>query len=169
MSDEHNSQQTISRILLVAVVATTLLAVMAAPVDATPSSDVTMEGFNPAPDENGDRAPGTFTASGPAVDSGTMCASGSTEYELIELSGPIKNPNGINFKVRKWFDCDDGSGSFLLKAQGRFLFARGDSTFSWVILRGTGVFEDLHGTGSGTAINVVDGVDDFFEGGLHLD
>ena len=145
------------RVFLVAVVAASLLALMAAPVDATPPTDFTMTGFNPA-----DGSTGTFTASGPL-----MCASGSTEYELIELSGPIKNPNGINFRIRKEFTCDDGSGTFLLKAQGRNVFA-GGITFNWVILSGTGAFEDLHGTGSGTAINVADGVDDAFEGGLHL-
>lgn len=108
-----------------------------------------------------------FTASGPAVDSGLMCPSGTVDDLFGKASG-FKAPTGINFQVVKLFTCDDGSGTFLLKLQVRINF-RGDN-FQWVVLGGDGNYSNLHGSGTGVGIPTSDtSVLDLYDGAVHLD
>ena len=77
-------------------------------------------------------APGHFTATGPAVDEGVLCATGTT----IDLEGRRSPdaPWGFTVNVLKEFTCDDGSGTFQVRLQGR-VFAEGSpqSTFHWSV------------------------------------
>ena len=52
----------------------------------------------------------------------------------------------VIFHVRKTITCDDGTGTFILQLQARLGFNVGDMTFGpWVVLSGTGRYENLHG------------------------
>lgn len=87
---------------------------------------------------------GTFTATGDAVSSGLLCTSGSvTDLDLVRRA-----PNQLS--VRKVFSCEDGSGTFTVRLQVHQDFEAQTETFTWVVLGGTGSYEDLRGAGGGT-------------------
>jgi len=149
--------------ILIAVVAATLLVVMAAPAGATPPTDVGIE-----VETSLLGAPSPFTASGPAVDDGLVCQTGT----VVDASGKATgfSPTGFNFQGVKQFTCDDGSGEFFVNLQARIDFRKG-TTFNWNVLSGTGDYVDLHGAGSGIGLDICgpDCVFDIYEGGLHID
>ena len=104
---------------------------------------------------------GPFTATGPAVDAGLICPSGDT----IDIYGRVtgfRSITGINFHIVKRFTCDDGSGDFFVKLEVR-ADRKGDN-FNWMIIDGTGIYENLHGTGQGVGIPADYGVLDLYEG-----
>jgi hypothetical protein len=109
---------------------------------------------------------GPFVATGPAVDEGIVCASGETTDVGFHASG-FQSDKGVNYQVVKLFVCDDGSGEFSAKLQVR-ADRRGDN-YNWNIVGGTGSYEKLHGTGTGTGLPTPDGVFDIFDGKLHID
>ena len=109
---------------------------------------------------------GPFTASGPAVDAGMICATGQTIDVFVRAMG-FHSVTGINFYVFKRFTCDDGSGDFLVKLEVR-VDQRGDN-FNWVIIEGTGNYVKLHGTGQGVGLSTDYGVLDLFKGAAHID
>jgi hypothetical protein len=151
------------RILVSVVAATALLIATAAPIGATPPTDVV---FEVETSLSGDPSP--FVASGPAASAGLVCATGI----VIDASGKVAgaSPTGFNFQGIKHFICDDGSGEFFINLQARIDFRKG-VTFSWNVLRGTGDYVDLHGAGSGVGLPFCgpDCVFDLYEGGLHID
>lgn len=116
--------------------------------------------------------PSPFVASGPAVDQGLICDSGI----VVDAAGKVTggSPAGFNFLGVKHFICEDGSGGFFLNLEARIDFRRG-VTFNWNVLRGTGDYEKLHGTGSGVGIGGVPCGDpnlcvlDLYDGGVHVD
>ena len=113
--------------------------------------------------------PSPFTASGPAVDDGLVCAEGTVAQATAQVAG--FSQNGFNFQGIKQFTCDDGSGEFFVNLQARIDFRKG-TTFSWNVLGGTGDYEDLHGAGSGVGIvgePCGECVLDVYDGGLHHD
>jgi hypothetical protein len=156
--------------VLIATVALFLVALPIASVGATPSEDVRFEG----PSYFGPPGFGTFIASGPGVDSGAICATGTT----LDVFGKVapkmgQSPNGVNMQVVKEFTCDDRSGSFFVKLQVHIDY-RTWPTFNWVVKGGTGDYEDLKGNGDGFALFPLFnggpepiGVYDVYEGKLH--
>ncbi len=94
---------------------------------------------------------GTFTASGSAVDDGTVCASGVVEDYHILLAGGQSNRK-LQIPVRKAFTCDDGSGTFYVKIQVHLEFETSTEAFSWVVLGGTDDYARLRGSGSGSTV-----------------
>jgi hypothetical protein len=89
---------------------------------------------------------GTFAATGDAVDSGLVCPSGSvTDLDLVRGA-----PGQGQLSVRKVFDCDDGSGTFTVKLQVHQDLDAQTESFRWVVLGGTGAYEQFRGAGSGT-------------------
>lgn len=85
--------------------------------------------------------PFTFSAAGPAVDAGVVCAKGTIEF----LAPPDQHPAAVG----SWEDeyiCDDGSGSFTLAANG---FFEDTQRFAgvWYLTSGTGRYENLAGGG----------------------
>jgi len=90
---------------------------------------------------------GPFTATGPAVDAGLICPTGSTIDVAGKVAGYQSMGGWVSLIVVKEFTCDDGSGAFLVKLEVR-LDARGDH-FAWVILDGTDAYARLHGAGTG--------------------
>lgn len=111
---------------------------------------------------------GPFTATGPAVSQGLVCPSGNTVDVFGKVSGFQSARGGLNLQIVKLFTCDDGSGEFYVKLQVR-LDWKGDS-FNWVITGGTGVYEDLRGSGQGTGVGTAEGgVLDSYTGKVHSD
>jgi hypothetical protein len=94
---------------------------------------------------------GTFTASGPAVDQGLVCASGDVVDTRLIFAG-FQSNMGAQIPVRKTFTCDDGD-SFFVKIQVHLDFATSTETFGWVILGGTGAYADLRGSGQGSTVS----------------
>lgn len=107
-----------------------------------------------------------FTASGPAVDDGVVCASGVVEDVFFKASGFLSN-KGVNFQIVKEFTCEDGSGEFSVKLQVRLLSDDSPATFNWNIVGGTEAYENLHGTGTGVGLPFCCFVLDVYDGGLH--
>jgi hypothetical protein len=133
---------------------------------ATPPTDVNIEVETFL---TGD--PGPFVASGPAVDIGLMCGEGAVVDDSGKVTGSSRR--GFNFHGVKRFSCDDGSGDFFVRIQARIDFTKG-TTFNWIVLGGTGDYEDLHGAGSGIGLPGVPCGDpllcvlDIYIGGLHI-
>jgi len=146
---------------IVAVLAALMLVVTIVPAAATPPSGVLIESL-----VSFDSGGGRFTATGPAVDSGLICASGVTTQPYWKQTG-FHAPTGVNFQVVKEFACDDGSGSFFVKLQVRS--DRKGVNFSWTILGGTDTYANLHGSGKGTGegIDGFDGILDLYSGAVH--
>ena len=95
---------------------------------------------------------GDFEASGPAVDQGLICDSGTVEDTRIIFAG-FQSPTGrIQIPVRKTFACDDGSGEIFVKIQVHLNLNTQTERFSWVVLGGTGDYSKLHGSGKGTTV-----------------
>lgn len=109
-----------------------------------------------------------FVATGPAVDSGTICPTG----QVIDLSGQVSGPpegSFINLKISKHFVCDDGSGTFDVKLVARIDLITGEAVGSWNIVEGTGAFAELHGSGKLYGIPIVLGstILDIYDGKIH--
>ena len=83
-----------------------------------------------------------FSATGPAVDAGLVCASGTTEF-TDESTEPI---HGGDFRWEDIYTCDDGSGTFVIGADV-FVGVGDDETGVWSITSGTGNYESLVGGG----------------------
>jgi hypothetical protein len=157
-------------ILMTAVVALFLVALPIASVGATPPEQVTIEG--PAFFAGPAAGTGFFAATGPAVDSGAMCASGIVADVYTKTAPKMgQSPNGVNFQIVKEFTCDDDTGTFLIKLQVHITYF---PTFNWVVVDGTGAYEDLKGNGDGygayplfNGAPVPIGVQDVYEGKLH--
>lgn len=149
------------RSLIVAAMAALLLVVGLAPVGAAPPADVNIEA------ESFLAGTGTFTATGPAVGDGVVCASGDT----FDVSGKVtgSGPWGFNMQIIKRFTCGDGSGTFLVKLQVRKLYEGPYSTtFHWNVVGGTADYAKLHGSGKGVGLPSTNAdVLDVYTGKMH--
>ena len=116
----------------------------ASPQHVTIVSHVT---FNPNGPNYGD-----FVATGDAVDSGLICESGTFVDTAIRFAGGQSNRGIFQLQVVKEFTCDDGSGTFAVKLQIQANFDTGIESFTWVVIRGTGDYASLHGSGQGSTV-----------------
>lgn len=107
---------------------------------------------------------GPFAATGPAVDNGVVCPDGWTTDVSLDITGGGGGHTG--FHVLKSFNCNDGSGSFLLKLEVR-TSPTGIGTYSWLVVGGTGTYLDLKGSGTGYGVPAGYGVNDLLFGSLH--
>ena len=138
------------RSALVAVAAILALVAVAAPVTARSPEAVTIVShvtFNPDGPNFGD-----FTASGPAVDDGLVCATGTFVDTGIRFAGFQSGRDVIQIHVDKEFTCDDGSGTFPVKLQIQADVATGIETFTWVARAGTDAYTGIRGAGSGSTV-----------------
>lgn len=110
---------------------------------------------------------GPFTASGPAVDEGLICAAGQTVDDSVPHAAGFQSQIGVNVRLVKRFTCADGSGDFWVTLQIRF-DARGNN-FIWLITDGADEYARLHGTGSGFGVPTGGGVLDLYDGTVHVD
>lgn len=100
--------------------------------------------------DSADTSPGDFTASGPAVEDGLVCAAGTTFENRFEDRG------GGSEAWEARFVCNDGSGSFSIQVESRGAWV-GDPgtewafTTTWVVITemGSGNYTHLAGAGTG--------------------
>jgi hypothetical protein len=121
----------------------------ALPTVAAGPSEVTIT--SPMHFNDNDFNTGTFTAEGPAVDDGLICGSGTVNDTRLIFAG-FQGGRGAQIPVRKTFTCEGGD-QFFVKIQVHLDFESATETFSWVILGGTGAYENLRGSGSGTTVS----------------
>ena len=101
--------------------------------------------------------PDPFTASGPAVDAGAVCASGLSEDLSVVIAS---NPPGGNtriLRVLKRFTCGDGTGTFDLSMTVQLDLVTYETTALWRIIGGTGDYAGLRGNGSLVGTPIVPG------------
>jgi hypothetical protein len=136
--------------LVAVLVAVAIAMVLSAPVAASTPQQVTIVSqvtFNPDGPNYGD-----FQADGAAVDQGLICPSGTFVDEGIRFAG-FQSPLGrVQLQVVKRFTCDDGTGTFVAKLQIQADFNTGIESFDWVILGGSGAYDDVHGSGRGSTV-----------------
>ena len=141
------------------------LVLSVSPVMAAPPQSVHIEAY----EEIGDPSfPGPFTASGAAVASGLLCASGT----VIDTSNVASGPPGGTFvilNVDKHFTCGDGSGTFDIHMVVYLDLITHYTTANWRITGGTGAYASLHGRGTLEGVPVVAGfsINDYYDGKLH--
>ena len=138
-----------------------LLLLTSAPAAASQSYTLTI--FNPIDFSSGDQFPSPFTASGPAVDEGLFCASGTAYTTHTIMAGP-PDIRRTNFQVTKLFVCQDGSGAIEIFVHAHVNNDSYENTGQWNVLSGTGDYARLKGRGSqvGEATDV--GVNDTYTG-----
>ena len=147
------------RSVIVAVLAALMVVVTVVPAAATAPTGVEITS-----EVSFDSGGGPFTATGPAVDAGLICARGATTQPHWKQAG-FQAPTGVNFQVVKEFTCDDKSGSFFVKLQVRS--DRKGVNFNWTILGGTDSYASLHGSGKGFGVGIAGGILDFYGGAVH--
>jgi hypothetical protein len=97
----------------------------------------------------------TFTASGPAVDAGLICPSGTVAF-LTFSDSSVGLPGSLQ-RVEDEYTCDDGTGTFILGADVFIILLDGGGSAqvieeggefgTWRIVSGTGRYEGLAGGG----------------------
>jgi len=105
-----------------------------------------------------------FSASGPAVDAGLVCASGTTYDESVDV-GSTSGSFTI-LRVLKRFDCDGGDYVRLVVQLDNTTRA---TTASWRVVSGTGAYASLRANGLLVGTPGVPGVDiyDVYDGIAH--
>jgi hypothetical protein len=136
--------------IAVAVTILGLSLAMAGPTMAAKPTAIHIEShmnFNPDGFNFGD-----FEASGPAVDAGLMCPSGTVDVVRIIFAG---GQSGRKAQIPVWkvFTCDDDSGELLIKIQVHLDFETSTESFSWVVLDGSGAYDSVRGSGGGSTVS----------------
>lgn len=115
----------------------------------------------------GSGSPEPFSATGPAVANGLVCATGMVED--LAVSG--NNPGGPfqTLWVVKRFNCDDTSGTFDVKMVVKLDNATHDTTANWKFIGGTGNYVNLKGNGKLVGISnyPVSSILDIYDGKVH--
>lgn len=150
--------------LIVGIVLATLSGAAAvAPALAAPPKSLHIE--VPATiDPDGD----PFTASGPAVEAGLVCASGVA----TDLDVAVTSPPGQAFRilrVLKQFACAGSGGTFDVKLVVKLDLTTQETTANWNIVGGTGAYSGLHGNGKLVGVPIVFGqsILDKYDGQVH--
>ena len=99
-----------------------------------------------------DHATGTVEITGPAVDAGLVCATGTFAYTV----DPGPTDPGVLWRWEDEYTCDDGPGTFLLGVD-EYIDAPPAMFGVWNIVTGTGDYADLQG--GGMTDSVFDGYD----------
>jgi len=109
-----------------------------------------------------------FAASGPAVDAGLVCPSGTVEDLSTKVSGPPAGAFSI-LHVLKRFNCEDASGTFDIALTVKLNNSTHYTTASWRIVAGTGDYAGLHANGLLAGTPIVPGVSiqDVYDGMVH--
>jgi hypothetical protein len=158
-------------ILLAAVAALFLVALPIASAGAdSPFEEVTIDVATNFPEFGPPN--GAFTASGPAVAAGLICASGwSFDPAPAKFAPREGSSQGINVQAVKVFLCDAELGEyvapngFVIRQQVRFDYKKGGDTFNWVVTDGWGDYSAMAGNGHGSGDFVSnDRIQDVFSG-----
>ncbi|OGO35333.1 MAG: hypothetical protein A2W35_22150 [Chloroflexi bacterium RBG_16_57_11] len=152
------------RIVMAVLMALSLLALYVAPTEARGRPlRVEIVAATYIPEDPNEPILGTFIANGPAVDAGVLCPTGTT-VDLSALGSGGQSNRRLNLLVHKEFTCDDGSGTFQVKLEVK-LDERGFA--NWNVLRGTGDYVHLAGTGKLVGIPFEGGITDYYTGKMH--
>lgn len=109
-----------------------------------------------------------FIASGPAVDAGIVCPTGTAEDIYGNASGPPDGDFRVIYIV-KHFHCADGSGTFVIKMSVMLDLITGTTTARWHFAGGSGVYGGLRGTGTLTGTpSGPDTIFDVYDGSAQL-
>jgi hypothetical protein len=140
-----------------------LLALTASVVVAAPPQDLHIEAL-----EFIGSSGEPFTASGSAVDSNMVCATGTIDDIEITASGSSSG-GFLTLHVLKRFYCDDLSGTFDIRMVVRLDLTTNETTARWRIVDGTGAYAALKGSGSlvGTPVNPGVSILDVYDGRVH--
>jgi hypothetical protein len=141
------------------------MALSVTPVFAAPPLGVHFEAYEEIANPG---TPGPFSASGPAVDSGLMCDSGTVYDTSWSASGPPSGTFRI-LRVSKHFTCGDGSGEFDIAMVVRLDLTTSYTTATWRITGGTGDYAHLHGQGTLNGVPDIPNTSiwDYYDGKLH--
>lgn len=148
---------------LLAVAMVAIVLIPATPIEAAPplGVEITVQEIIPTTIPGGG---GPFVATGPAVDAGVMCPSGTTINTALTTSG---SGTVVNLGVEKLFTCDNGSGTFIVKMRVRLDTETGFTFARWNAKRGTGDYANLHGSGELAGTPTGPGtIEDFYFGKL---
>lgn len=149
------------RIVLVVLFAA-LAGVMAAmPAMAAQRLDVHIEVTSPF---TSDAVP--FAASGPAVDSGLLSATGFVSTGDVTVSPSPHRDGFLYLTILKHFVCDNGT--FDVEVAATLDLNAGTGSGQWKVLGGTGAYASFKGNGKCYSIPCVPGesVYDFYDGSL---
>lgn len=135
------------RRLFIVMLGAALFMLTALPVGSAGTIDIVIEAET---DLTG--APGPFVASGPSVDAGTVCSSG-TVVDATGRTGRFTDTS-FDFQGIKHFTCDDGSGEFFVDLHAHIDFETGIE-FNWHVIHGTGAYTGLIGSGEGVGFGGV--------------
>ncbi|MFC2081683.1 hypothetical protein ACFLR0_00690 [Candidatus Bipolaricaulota bacterium] len=162
------------RIVLAVLVAALSVVLVATSVLAAPMQVVHI--VAPTDLVGGTGAPALFTATGPAVTSGVLCATGTVLTGPISSIGPMGqgSPQGAFsiLSMDKLFICDDGSGTFTVELTVKLYITgpKANYTFgSWKVVSGTGSYSGLKSSGGklvGTPIIPGTSINDVYDGKL---
>lgn len=153
--------------LLLGIIPVLILTVFTVTITEAASipSDVTMS-VHMIPHPGSDLGTGTFEASGPAVDAGLLCRTG-TIVDLERHLGAEPSQQITTFFVHKLFTCEDGSGTFSMRLNGSLTANR--CTARWLVTGGESGYASLLGEGGFSCAFLDDGtVQDTYFGQLHL-
>lgn len=139
-----------ARAIVALLAASLALMTVIPPVAAAPAKHVQIVAhvtFDPAGNY------GTFDATGDAVGSGLICATGTFFDTGFDFRG-FQSGRSVQIVVFKTFTCP-GEGTFFIKMQINASFD-GTETFAWVVQGGTDAYAHLRGGGSGSTVPVFD-------------
>jgi hypothetical protein len=148
------------KILTISVVILLLL-LTSAPVAAEQENTLTID--NPIIFGSDPQFPSPFTASGPAVDVGLFCASG-TAYTLVNMLAGSPSFYRLNFHDIKLFECADESGTITVLLNAHGFSDRSANLGAWNVLSGTGAYAGLYGRGEQSGEAIEGGVEDTYTG-----
>ncbi len=119
-------------------------------------------------ENTGDQPPEAFVASGPAVDSGLVCANGYVDEVGPTISSGSPGGAFAILRVVKRFDCGGGD-TFDVRMVVWLDLTTHYTTAHWTVIGGTGAYAKLHGNGTlaGTPIVPGSSITDVYEGMLH--
>lgn len=109
----------------------------------------------------------TFYASGPAIDAGAICATGSVYDEFVGAADAGSSLRIL--RIIKHFDCADGSGTFDVSMIVQLDLVTNETTARWRLTGGSGDYAGLHGNGSltGDPIDPGESILDVYDGQVY--
>ena len=102
-----------------------------------------------------------FTSTG-----GVVCAAGTVSTPLSLFTG-FQSGFKAQILVGKHFVCSDGTFEVLLRVT--LDFSSGETHGTWSVVSGTGAYTKLHGGGGINGTPIPSGIQDEYEGEMHID
>ncbi len=121
---------------------------------------------------DGSYTSGEFSATGPAVESGLFCNTGRSVDIWGTFNHGFQSYQVNNYLGRKLLTCDDGSGTITIQVEARAVVNASEDEGQWVVLEGTGRYQDIQGSGGLWGAYIFDhgnkiGITDHYSGNIH--